>query len=32
MDTFSAIVPDTGEVVEFEGRQLVLPGDRKSVV
>lgn len=27
MDTFSAVVPDTGEVIEFEGRQLgVLPG------
>jgi N6-adenosine-specific RNA methylase IME4 len=26
VSTFSAIVPDTGEVVEFHGRQLVLPG------
>lgn len=31
MDTFSAIVPDTGEVVEFEGRQLVLPGRVSTV-
>lgn len=25
-ERFDAVVPDTGEVVEFEGRQLVLPG------
>lgn len=31
MDTFTAVVPDTGEVVEFEGRQLVLPGRVSTV-
>lgn len=31
MDTFSAVVPDTGEIVEFEGRQLVLPGRVSTV-
>lgn len=25
-DSFDAVVPDTGEIVTFEGRQLVLPG------
>jgi N6-adenosine-specific RNA methylase IME4 len=26
MDSFTAVVPDTGEIVEFQGRQLLLPG------